>query len=115
MVHKRVRCATGCSGVDWLPMAILGGRAVGSASVSTLGGRAGVFTGDGGGTGVGIGPGGGVLGVFTELVILHELARLFIKYCKRHGTVAGCACPGAVSNGRIRRLWGWRRHGEDGA
>ena len=29
--------------------------------------------------GVGRGPGGGVLGVFTELSILHELARIFIK------------------------------------
>ena len=30
--------------------------------------------------GVGRGPGGGVIGVFTELSILHELASLFIEY-----------------------------------
>ena len=28
--------------------------------------------------GVGLGPGGGVLGVFAELLILHELAHIFI-------------------------------------
>ena len=65
--------------------------------------------------GVGRGPGGGVLGVFTELSILHELASLFIEYRKSHGIGAGCVCPGAVSNGRVRRLWGWWRRGEDGA
>ena len=58
--------------------------------------------------GVGRGTGGGVLGVFTELAILHLLSRLFIEYWKLHGTGAGCVCPGAVKNGRIRRLWGWR-------
>ena len=30
--------------------------------------------------GGGFGPGGGLLGVFTELEILHELASLFIEY-----------------------------------
>ena len=39
--------------------------------------------------GVGHGPGGGVLGVFTELLILHELASLFIEYWKSHGIGAG--------------------------
>ena len=43
-------CDTGWSGVDWLPMAILGWRAGGADSVSTLGVGAGVCTGDGGGT-----------------------------------------------------------------
>ena len=37
MVHKRMRCATGCSGVDWFPIAILGGKECGAVSVSTLG------------------------------------------------------------------------------
>ena len=61
------------------------------------------------------GPGGGVLGLLVELAILHELARIFIKYWQIHGTGAGCVCPDAVINGRIQSLWGWRRHGEDGA
>ena len=51
MVRERVRCATGCSGVDWFPMDILGGRVGGAASVSTLVGGARVCTGDGGGAG----------------------------------------------------------------
>ena len=51
MVHSRVCWATGCSRVDLFPMAILCGMAGGVASVSTLGIRAGVCTGDGGGTG----------------------------------------------------------------
>ena len=45
----------------------------------------------------------------------NETGRLFIDYWKSHGIDAGCVCPGAVSNGRVRRLWGWWRHGEDGA
>ena len=64
--------------------------------------------------GVGRGPGGGVLGVFTELSILHELARLFIESWKIHGIDSGCVCPGAVRNGLVRRLWGWWWSGEDG-
>ena len=64
--------------------------------------------------GVGRGPGGGVLGVFEELAILHELARLFIEYWQIHGTGSGFVFSGVVINGRIRRLWGWRRRGEDG-
>ena len=40
--------------------------------------------------GVGRDPGSGVLGVFKELAILHELARIFIKYWHSHGTGAGC-------------------------
>ena len=51
MVRERVRWDTGWSGVDWFPMAILGGMAGGNASVSTLGGRAGICTGNSGGTG----------------------------------------------------------------
>ena len=54
--------------------------------------------------GVGRGPGGGVLGVFTELSILHELARLFIKYWKSHGICASCVCPGALSNMKVQIL-----------
>ena len=50
-MRERVQCATGCSGVDLFPMAILGGRAGGAASVSNLGGRAGVCTGYSGGAG----------------------------------------------------------------
>ena len=62
MVRERVRWSTGWSGVDWFPIVILGGMAGGTASVSTLGGRAGgVCTGDGGGTG-GVGRGGSILG-----------------------------------------------------
>ena len=53
MVRERMQCATRCSGVDWFPMDILGGRSGGAASVSTLGGGAGVCTGDGGGAGAG--------------------------------------------------------------
>ena len=64
--------------------------------------------------GVGSGPGGGVLGVFTELLILHQLASLFIEYWKSHVIGADCVCPAAVSNGQVRRLWGWWRRGEDG-
>ena len=41
--------------------------------------------------GVGRDPGGGVLGVFTELSIIYELARLFIEYWKSHGIGADCA------------------------
>ena len=52
MLRERVWCATGCYGVDCLPMDILGGRVGGRASVSTLGGRSRVFTGVGGGNGV---------------------------------------------------------------
>ena len=51
IVRERVRWDTMWSRVDWFLMAILGGRAGGAARVSTLGGRAGVCTGDGGGTG----------------------------------------------------------------
>ena len=51
ILRERVRWATGCSGVDWCPMAILCGRAGGAASVSTLGGRADVRTGEGRGNG----------------------------------------------------------------
>ena len=64
--------------------------------------------------GVGLGPGDCVLGVLTELAILHELARLFVDEWKSNDTGAGCVCPGAVINGRLRRLWGWQRRGEDG-
>ena len=49
MVRERVWCATGCSGVDWLPMDILGGRAGGAVVLSTLGGYSGVCNGDCGG------------------------------------------------------------------
>ena len=65
--------------------------------------------------GVGRGPVGGILGVFMEFSILHELARLCIDYGEIHGIGSGCVFPGTVSNGRIRRLWGCWRHGEDGA
>ena len=51
MVRERVGWDTGWSWVDWVPINILGGRAGGAASVSTLGGRVGVFNGYGGGTG----------------------------------------------------------------
>ena len=64
--------------------------------------------------GVGRGTGGGILGVFAELSILHELAHLFIEYWKGHGIGACCVCPGVVSDGRFRRLWGWWHCGEDG-
>ena len=64
--------------------------------------------------GVGRGPGGGILRVFAELSILHELASLFIEYWKYHGIGACCVRPGAVRDGRFRRLWGWWHHGEDG-
>ena len=49
MVRERVWCATGCSGVDWFPMDILGGRAGGAVVVYTLGGWSVVYTGDCGG------------------------------------------------------------------
>ena len=64
--------------------------------------------------GVGRGPGGGILGVFAELSILHELDHLFIEYWKGHGIGACCVCPGAVSNVLFRRLWVWWQRGEDG-
>ena len=51
IVCERVWCATGCSGVDWFPMDILGGRAGCVAIVSTLGVGARVFTGECGGAG----------------------------------------------------------------
>ena len=51
VVCERVRWATGCSGVEWFPMDILCGVVVGADIVSTLGGRACVCTGGGGGTG----------------------------------------------------------------
>ena len=57
--------------------------------------------------GVGRGPGGGILGVFAELSILHELACFFIEYRNGHVIGACCVCPGAVSDGWFRRLWGW--------
>ena len=53
MVRESMWCATGCSGLDWFPMNIIGGRACGAVGVSTLGGWAGVCNGDGGGAGVG--------------------------------------------------------------
>ena len=65
--------------------------------------------------GVGCGPGGGVLGLFKELSILHELACLFIEYWKFHIIGAGCVCPCAVRNGRVQSLWVWWWSGEDGA
>ena len=49
MVHKIVWCATGCSGVDWSLLDILGGRTGGVVGISTLGGWSGVCNGDGGG------------------------------------------------------------------
>ena len=49
MVRERVRCATECSGVNWLPMDVLRGRAGGAVFLSTLGGWSGVCTGDSGG------------------------------------------------------------------
>ena len=64
--------------------------------------------------GVRRGPGDGVLGVFMELSILHELARLFIEYCKSHGIGAGCVCPGEVSNVQVKSFWGWWQRGDDG-
>ena len=48
MVREHVRCATGCSGVDWFLMDIIGGRAGGAVGVSTLGGWEEVCTADGG-------------------------------------------------------------------
>ena len=57
--------------------------------------------------GVGRGPGGGVLKVFAELSILHELSRFFVDYWKGHGIGACCVRPGLVSYGRFQRLWGW--------
>ena len=63
MVCERVWWDTGWSGVDWFPMAIIGGIAGGAASVSTLGGRAGVCTGAGDGGGIkGVGCGVSTLG-----------------------------------------------------
>ena len=63
MVCERVWWSVGWSGMNWFPMAILGGIAGGAASVSTLGDRAGVCTGAGdiGGTG-GVGRGTSTLG-----------------------------------------------------
>ena len=49
MVCERVRCATGCSRVDWFLMDILGGRAGDAVGLPTLEGWAGLFTEDGGG------------------------------------------------------------------
>ena len=40
--------------------------------------------------GLGHGKIGGVLGVFAELSIIHELARLFIEYWKGHGIIDCC-------------------------
>ena len=53
MVCERGWWDIGWYGMDWFPMDILGGIVGGAASVSTLGGRAGVCTGarDGGCTG----------------------------------------------------------------
>ena len=51
---------------------------------------------------LGRGPGGGVLGVFTELAILHELARLFIEYWQCHGTGDGCVCPLLIAPGHTQ-------------
>ena len=59
MVCKRVWYATGCSGVDWFPVDIIGGRVGGAVGVSTLGVWAGVCTGGGGGAVVGVCTGGG--------------------------------------------------------
>ena len=53
MVCEFVWWATGWSGMDLFPMAILGGIAGGAASVSNLGGRVGVCTGAGDGGGAG--------------------------------------------------------------
>ena len=53
MVRKRVWYATGCSGVDWFPVDIIGGRVGGAVGVSTLRVWAGVCTGGGGGALVG--------------------------------------------------------------
>ena len=50
MVCECVRCATGCSGVDWFPMVIIGGTMGGAVGVSIIGGWAIVCTGGGGGT-----------------------------------------------------------------
>ena len=49
MVREHVRCSTGCYGVGWFPMVVLGGRAGGSVGVSALGCWSEVCTGDGGG------------------------------------------------------------------
>ena len=61
--------------------------------------------------GLGRGPGGGVLWVFVELSILHEVARLFIEYWKGHVIGSCCVLPGMVIDGRLRRLWVWWRCG----
>ena len=64
IVCERVRWDNGWSGVGWFPMDILGGIAVGVASVSTLGCKAGVSPGDGSGGGTGgVGRGASTLGV----------------------------------------------------
>ena len=47
--------------------------------------------------GVGNCPGGVVLGVFAELLILHELARLFIEYWQILGTNNRHRCHGFAS------------------
>ena len=61
IVCERMRCDTGCSGVDWFPIDILGGRAGGAASLSPLVVMAGLFTGDGGDPGW-VGHGASTLG-----------------------------------------------------
>ena len=53
MLRERVRCATECSGVNWLPMDVLRGRAGGAVGLSTLVGWAGLCTGERGGAGEG--------------------------------------------------------------
>ena len=92
MVRELVWWDTGWSGVDWFPMAILGGMAGGADNVSTLGGRSGVCTGDGGDTG-GVGRWGSTLGASGGLSLIagwvwcrgggRKMSRMQVRSSKR--------------------------------
>ena len=118
IVRERVWWATGCSGVDWFPMAILCGRAGGAASVSTLGGRTGVCTGDGGGTGA-VGRWASTLGDSGGLSIgagwvwcsvgVRKMSRMRVSSSKR--LVCSVAGTSLMAHDRKWRAWTMRFSG----
>ena len=120
MVCERMRWDTGWSGVDWFPMAILGGITGGDASVSTLGRTAGVCTGsgDGGGTG-GVGCGVSTLGAARVFSLGagwvwcggrgRKMYRMRVRASKR--SLCSVAGTYLMAHGRKWRAWTMRSSG----
>ena len=118
MVCESVWWDTRWSGMYWFPVAILGGRSGGVASVSTLGGRSVVCTGGGGGTGglgrwtITLGDSGGFslgAGWVCCSGLVRKMSRMRVRFFKR--SVCSVSGTSLMAHDRKWRAWTIRSSG----